>query len=46
MLENVRFRAKPDPGPIFSGKFFSTKNAEFNDKFDGSIKFKIYRGYI
>ena len=29
-----------------SGKFFSTKVAVFNDKFDGSIKFKIYRGYI
>ena len=46
MLKNVRFREKPDPGPIFSGKFFSTKDAEFSDKFDGSIKFKIYRGYI
>ena len=46
MSEIDRFRAKPDPGLNLSGKFFSTKFAQFNTEFGEPLIFAIGNAYV
>ena len=46
MFENYQFGEKPDPGQNLSGKFFSVKFLEFNNKFNCLNILMIWKRYM